>query len=94
MPPEFALVIAPNQQDRGNRRNGRAQEWTPMDFQTHAAKENDIGDAHQKRRDGDQKICSTHLTIRSRDVGRGGFVGFPNGNALDSRGMGHLANLF
>lgn len=58
------------------------------------AKENHIGNANENRGNRNQQIGAAHFTLPSRYVRRGRLVCFPDGNAFDSRRIGHLAHLF
>ena len=94
MPPGFSLLVSPDKQDRSDCRDGCSQEWRAVNFEAEPMQKNYISNDHQNRRNCDQKVCSAHLSIRSGRIRRGGFVGFPHRDTLDSRRIGRLAHLF
>jgi hypothetical protein len=94
VPPVFASLVTPHDQYCGNKRGRCAEKRTQANLHADMAKQNHIGNANESRRNHNQQIGATHLTQPSRYERRGRLVRFPDGNALDSRGIGHLAHLF
>src|SRR5690242_14752514 len=86
--------MTPHDQYCGNKRSRRADKRTRMNLHADMAKKNDIGSSNENRRNRDQQIGATHFTLPSGYVCRRCLVRFPDGNAFDSRRVGHLAHLF